>query len=99
MVEGRRGGAIAFISSHHPLREKEATPWIGSTLVHPGVQEPEFAHKPHPLGAEEIVVECPEALARVVAAISSAHQVFYHQANVDQADSVVRRQVPLLGKK
>lgn len=97
MVEGRRGGAIAF-SSHLPLREKEAISWISSTLIHPGVQEPEFARKPHPLGAEEIVVERPEALACVVAAISSAHQVFYHQADVDQADSVVRRQVSLWGK-
>lgn len=98
MVKGRRGGVIAF-SSHLPLREKEATLCMDSTGVHPGIQEPEFACKPHPLGAKEIMVECPEALARVVAAISSTHQVFYHQANVDQADSVVRWQVPLLGKK
>lgn len=52
-------------------------------------------HKPHPLGAEEVVVERPEALARVVAPISTSHQVLDHQADVDQADSVVRGQVPL----
>lgn len=44
------------------------------------------------------MVERPEALARVVAAISAAHQVLNHQADVDQADSVVRGQVTLLGK-
>lgn len=49
-------------------------------------------------GAKEVVVERPEALARVVAAISAAHQVLNHQADVDQADSVVRGQVTLLGK-
>lgn len=44
------------------------------------------------------MVERPEALAGVVAAISSAHQVLDHQADVDEADSVVGGQVPLSGK-
>lgn len=44
------------------------------------------------------MVECPEALAGVVAAISPSHQVFDHQADVNQADSVVWGQVPLSGK-
>lgn len=44
------------------------------------------------------MVERPEALARVVAAISPSHQVLDHQANIDQADSVVWGQVPLPGK-
>lgn len=53
----------------------------------------------HPFGAKQIVVEGPEALARVVAAVSPAHQVLNHQANVYEADSVVRGQVSLLGMK
>ena len=44
------------------------------------------------------MIERPEALARVVAAISASHQVLDHQADVDQADSVVWGQVPLSGK-
>lgn len=53
----------------------------------------------HPFGAKQIVVQGPEALACIVAAISPAHQVLNHQANVYEADSVVRGQVSLLWTK
>ena len=47
------------------------------------------------LGSEQIVVQSSEPLPGVVAAVSSAHQVFDHQADVDETDAVVRGQVSL----
>lgn len=45
------------------------------------------------------MVEGSEALACVVAAIGAAHQILDDQADINQADSVVGRQVPLTGKE
>jgi hypothetical protein len=38
---------------------------------------------PYPAVAMEIVVDDPEAFPGVVAPVSPAHQVLYHQANVN----------------
>lgn len=65
----------------------------------PRSSEAEILCQSHPLGAEKIVVEGPEALASVVAAVGTTHQVLDHQTNVNEADSVVRGQVPLARKK
>lgn len=97
MVEGRRGEAVAF-SSDLPLREKGANTLNLSHSIPPRSPGNAICCKPHPFGAKEIVVERPEALARVVATISAAHQVLDHQADVNQADPVVWGQVPLSGK-
>jgi hypothetical protein len=94
MEEGS-GEVIAF-STGLAFEDKEATPQTSHTLVIPG-GGPGIFKKPHPLGAKEVVVEGPETLASVVAAVSPAHQVLDDQADVNEADSVVRGQVPLSG--
>lgn len=43
----------------------------------------------------QVVVDDPEALACVVTAVCSAHQVLNHQTHIDQSDLVVRREIPL----
>lgn len=83
-------------STRFPLESRGYTLNL-SFLVFP--KQPKKKPEAHPFGAKEIVVEGPKALARVVAAVSPAHQVLDHQANVYQADSVVRGQVSLLGRK
>ena len=45
------------------------------------------------------MVERPEPLPGVVAAVGSAHQVLDDQSDVDEADAVVWRQVALHGER
>lgn len=49
----------------------------------------------HSLGAEEIVVKGSKPFPGVIATVGSAHQVLNDQADVNQTDSVVRREVAL----
>lgn len=45
--------------------------------------------------AMEIVVNYSEAFSGVVAPVSPAHQIFNYQANINQSDFVVGRQITL----
>lgn len=49
----------------------------------------------HSLEAVQVGVQRPEALPGVVAAVGSAHQQLQHQADIDQRDLIVWREVPL----
>lgn len=49
----------------------------------------------YPLGSKQVVVEGPEALARVVAAVGATHEVLQYEPDVYEADVVVRRKVAL----
>lgn len=49
----------------------------------------------YPLGSKQVVVQGSEPLPGIVAAISSAHEVFNDQSNVDEANTIVGGQVSL----
>lgn len=53
----------------------------------------------HPLWSKEVVVQRSESLPGVVTPVSPAHEVFYDQSNVDEADAVVRGQISLENHK
>lgn len=58
----------------------------------------QYINVTHSLEAVQVVVQSPEALPCVVAAISPAHQKLQYQANVDQCDLVIWGEVPLQHK-
>lgn len=43
----------------------------------------------YPLRSKQVVVQGSEPLSGIVAAISSAHEVFNDQSNVDEANTIV----------
>ena len=49
----------------------------------------------HPAVSMEIVVNDSEAFPGVVAPVCPTHQILNHQADVDQSDFIVRRQITL----
>lgn len=58
----------------------------------------QYINVTHSLEAVQVVVQSPEALPCVVAAISPAHQKLQYQANIDQCDLVIWGEVPLQHK-
>lgn len=52
----------------------------------------------HSFQAKQVVVQRPEALPGVFAAVSSTHQELQHQSDVDQRDLVIWRKIPLKKK-